>query len=168
MEKSHPAVSIKPELRLTKKLRHDFVRRECRRDQTVHRGHGRAFAAADLVVGRAGMGTVSELAAAGRPFDSGAATTASDQHQLRNAEALERAGARVLIPDAELTGARLVEEVTRLSSDSGNIRKDGPSSAFFRQTGRGSARADCARIVHQNDHQNYRLTPRSKAETIHY
>src|SRR6185295_15903172 len=73
-----------------------------------------AFAAADLIVSRAGMGTVSELAAAGKPSILVPLPTASDQHQLRNAEAMERAGAALLIPDSELTGARLVEEVARL------------------------------------------------------
>ena len=45
---------------------------------------------ADIVVSRAGMGTVSELAAAGKPSILVPLPTAADQHQLRNAEALER------------------------------------------------------------------------------
>jgi UDP-N-acetylglucosamine--N-acetylmuramyl-(pentapeptide) pyrophosphoryl-undecaprenol N-acetylglucosamine transferase len=74
-----------------------------------------AFAQADLVISRAGAGTVSELAAAGKPSILVPLPTASDQHQLRNAQAFERAGASRLLLDSETTGARLVEEIAKLS-----------------------------------------------------
>src|SRR5580658_7860088 len=70
-----------------------------------------AFAEADVVVCRSGMGTVSELAAAGKPSILVPLPTASDQHQLRNAEALAAAGAARLVLDDEMNGARLVKEV---------------------------------------------------------
>ncbi len=73
------------------------------------------FAQADLVVSRAGAGTVSELAAAGKPSILVPLPTASDQHQLRNAQAFERAGAARLLLDSETTGARLVEEIAKVS-----------------------------------------------------
>jgi len=76
----------------------------------------RAFAEADLVVSRSGMGAVSELAAAGKPSILVPLPTASDQHQLRNAEALEKAGAARLVLDVEMTGPRLVKEVMQLIS----------------------------------------------------
>jgi UDP-N-acetylglucosamine--N-acetylmuramyl-(pentapeptide) pyrophosphoryl-undecaprenol N-acetylglucosamine transferase len=74
-----------------------------------------AFEQADLVVSRAGAGTVSELAAAGKPSILVPLPTASDQHQLRNAQAFERAGASRLLLDSETTGARLVEEIQKTS-----------------------------------------------------
>jgi len=40
---------------------------------------------------------------------------AADDHQTRNAEAMERAGAGILIRDAELTGARLFSAVTGMN-----------------------------------------------------
>ena len=86
----------------------------------------RAFAEADLVVSRAGMGAVSELAAAGKPSILVPLPGASDQHQLKNAQAFERAGAARLVLDREMTGARLVEEVTQLDRDAGVVGKDGP------------------------------------------
>ncbi len=52
-----------------------------------------AFAQADLVVCRSGAGAVSELAAAGKPSILIPFPFAADQHQLKNAEAFERAGA---------------------------------------------------------------------------
>jgi UDP-N-acetylglucosamine--N-acetylmuramyl-(pentapeptide) pyrophosphoryl-undecaprenol N-acetylglucosamine transferase len=90
-----------------------------------------AFAAADLVVSRAGMGTVSELAAAGKPSILVPLPTASDQHQLRNAEALEKAGAARLILDQDLTGARLAEEVTRLAAEPGKLQQMGEAARAF-------------------------------------
>lgn len=80
-----------------------------------------AFAQADLVVSRAGMGTVSELAAAGKPSILVPLPTASDQHQLRNAEAFEKAGAARLILDQDMNGRRLVEEVKQLAGRLGQM-----------------------------------------------
>jgi UDP-N-acetylglucosamine--N-acetylmuramyl-(pentapeptide) pyrophosphoryl-undecaprenol N-acetylglucosamine transferase len=81
------------------------------------------FAQADVIVCRSGAITVAEIAAAGRaaifvPF--GAAT---DSHQLRNAQVMERAGAAKLIPQAELTPQRLVKEVFSLLDQPERIRE---------------------------------------------
>jgi UDP-N-acetylglucosamine--N-acetylmuramyl-(pentapeptide) pyrophosphoryl-undecaprenol N-acetylglucosamine transferase len=69
------------------------------------------FAWADVIVCRAGAITAAEIAAAGRaaifiPF--GAAT---DSHQLRNAQEMQRAGAGRLITENELTAERLSTEI---------------------------------------------------------
>jgi UDP-N-acetylglucosamine--N-acetylmuramyl-(pentapeptide) pyrophosphoryl-undecaprenol N-acetylglucosamine transferase len=87
-----------------------------------------AFAEADLIVSRSGMGTVSEIAAAGKPSILVPLPTASDQHQLRNAEAMQSAGASRLAPDAELGGARLIEEVMRLARDPETLERMGRSA----------------------------------------
>lgn len=73
-----------------------------------------AFACADLVVSRAGASTVGELAAAGKaavlvPFPG-----ATDQHQLGNARALERAGAARVLEQNLLTPQRLVRVIDDL------------------------------------------------------
>jgi UDP-N-acetylglucosamine--N-acetylmuramyl-(pentapeptide) pyrophosphoryl-undecaprenol N-acetylglucosamine transferase len=73
-----------------------------------------ALAQADLVVTRAGASTVAELAAAGKasvliPFPQ-----ATDQHQLHNARALERAGAAWIIEERELTPSRLANAILEL------------------------------------------------------
>jgi len=90
-----------------------------------------AFAQADLVVSRAGMGAVSELAAAGKPSILVPLPTASDQHQLRNAEAMVKAGAARLVLDAELTGTRLVEEVTRMAAEPRLLERMGAAARAF-------------------------------------
>ena len=70
-----------------------------------------AFAAADLVVCRSGAGAVSELAAAGKPSILVPFPFAADDHQTRNAQAMERGGAARLVRDAEMTGEKLFETV---------------------------------------------------------
>ena len=75
-----------------------------------------AFATSDLVVSRAGAGAVAELAAAGKPSILVPFPFAADQHQLRNAEAFERAGAARLVLDADMTGERLVQAVTEMAA----------------------------------------------------
>jgi UDP-N-acetylglucosamine--N-acetylmuramyl-(pentapeptide) pyrophosphoryl-undecaprenol N-acetylglucosamine transferase len=73
-----------------------------------------AFADADLIVARSGASTVSEISAAGKPSILVPFPFAADNHQLRNAEAMARAGAARLILDGEMTGQRLFDEVTGL------------------------------------------------------
>jgi UDP-N-acetylglucosamine--N-acetylmuramyl-(pentapeptide) pyrophosphoryl-undecaprenol N-acetylglucosamine transferase len=90
-----------------------------------------AFASADVVVSRSGMSTVSELAAAGKPAILVPLPTAADQHQLRNAEAMERIGAARMVLDAELSGQRLVEEITRLSQSPGILSVMGEAARSF-------------------------------------
>ncbi len=75
-----------------------------------------AFGEADIVISRAGAGAVSELAAAGKPSILVPLPGASDDHQLKNAQALERAGAARVVLDREMNGQRLVEEITRLAN----------------------------------------------------
>jgi UDP-N-acetylglucosamine--N-acetylmuramyl-(pentapeptide) pyrophosphoryl-undecaprenol N-acetylglucosamine transferase len=94
-----------------------------------------AFARAHLVVSRAGMGAVSEIAAAGKPSILVPLPTSSDQHQLHNAQALQRAGAALLIADREMTGARLAREITRLAGDPARLEKMGTAARTFARPG---------------------------------
>lgn len=72
------------------------------------------FAQADLIVCRSGAGAVAELAAAGKPSILIPFPFAADQHQLKNAEAFERAGAARLFLDREWTGPAFFETVSGL------------------------------------------------------
>jgi len=76
-----------------------------------------AFAEADVVVCRSGAGSVAELAAARKPSILVPFPFAADDHQRHNAEALARIGAARLVPDAEMSGERLVDEVSALVTD---------------------------------------------------
>ena len=73
-----------------------------------------AFARADVVVCRAGASTMAELSAAGRASILAPYPFAADQHQLRNAQAAEQAGAARVVRDRELSGRRLFDEVRAL------------------------------------------------------
>ena len=78
---------------------------------------GDLYAGASLVVGRAGAGTVTELAALGLPAILVPLPGARGDEQTANARVLADAGAAVLLPEAELTPDRLVREVTGLLAD---------------------------------------------------
>lgn len=94
-----------------------------------------AFAGADVIVSRSGMGAVSELAAAGKPSILIPLPTASDQHQLRNAELMAEAGAARLIPDAEWNGTRFVEEIRSMTSDPDVLLRMGQAAREFGKPG---------------------------------
>jgi UDP-N-acetylglucosamine--N-acetylmuramyl-(pentapeptide) pyrophosphoryl-undecaprenol N-acetylglucosamine transferase len=73
-----------------------------------------ALARADLVVARSGASTVAEIAAAGKASVFIPFPYATDQHQLHNARALERAGAARVIEERDLTPQRLADEIRAL------------------------------------------------------
>ena len=79
------------------------------------------FGTADLLISRAGATTCAELAAAGKAAIMVPLPTAADDHQRKNAEALERAGAAKMILQADLTGESLAAEINRLISSPGEI-----------------------------------------------
>jgi UDP-N-acetylglucosamine--N-acetylmuramyl-(pentapeptide) pyrophosphoryl-undecaprenol N-acetylglucosamine transferase len=84
-----------------------------------------AFASADLIVCRSGAGAVSELAAAGKPSVLIPFPFAADQHQLKNAQALERAGAARVSLDSEWTGRKFFGMVRDLANDRPRLRTMG-------------------------------------------
>ena len=75
------------------------------------------YAAADLVVSRSGAGTVSECCHLGRPAVFVPLPGASGDEQTANARLVERAGGAVVVPQGELTAARLVDRVAGLLAD---------------------------------------------------
>jgi len=76
-----------------------------------------AFSRADLIICRAGAATVAELAAAGKASILIPYPSATDQHQLHNARALERAGGARVIEQKDLQPERLVDNVMDLLGD---------------------------------------------------
>jgi UDP-N-acetylglucosamine--N-acetylmuramyl-(pentapeptide) pyrophosphoryl-undecaprenol N-acetylglucosamine transferase len=89
---------------------------------------GQALAASDLVVARSG-GSIFEVAAHGRPMVLIPYPYATADHQTENARYMERAGAAIIIPDAELTAPRLAQEVGRLLGDPGRLAAMGRASS---------------------------------------
>jgi undecaprenyldiphospho-muramoylpentapeptide beta-N-acetylglucosaminyltransferase len=100
------------------------------------------FAAADLLIGRAGGTTVAEVTEVGLPAVLVPLPGAPRDHQRANAAALVASGAAVLIPDAELDGARLVREILPII-DSSELR------ASMEEASRSMAHPDAAERVAQ-------------------
>lgn len=101
-----------------------------------------AFAEADIVVARSGAGSVSELAAAGKPSVLVPFPFAADQHQLRNAEALQRIGAARLVLDGEMNGERLYAELTEMAAEPGLLERMGAAARAFAKPGAAARAAD--------------------------
>ncbi len=76
-----------------------------------------AFAKVDVVVARAGAGSVNEIAAAGMPSILVPLPFAADDHQRKNAQTLVEAGAARMVLDADMSGERLFREVESLRDD---------------------------------------------------
>ena len=72
------------------------------------------FAEADLVICRAGATTTAELIAAGKASIMIPFPFAADDHQRKNAEALQESGASRMILQRELNGERLAREIGSL------------------------------------------------------
>jgi UDP-N-acetylglucosamine--N-acetylmuramyl-(pentapeptide) pyrophosphoryl-undecaprenol N-acetylglucosamine transferase len=70
-----------------------------------------AFAAADLIVARAGASTLAELAATGTPAILVPYPYATDDHQTENAVVVERSGAARVVADRDLDERRLRSEL---------------------------------------------------------
>jgi UDP-N-acetylglucosamine--N-acetylmuramyl-(pentapeptide) pyrophosphoryl-undecaprenol N-acetylglucosamine transferase len=75
-----------------------------------------AYKAADLVIGRAGAGSISELQALGKAVILVPSPNVAEDHQTHNARALSDHGAAVLVTDAEARD-RLVDEAILLFDD---------------------------------------------------
>lgn len=76
----------------------------------------RFFSQADLLVCRSGASTVAEVTAAGKPAIFVPFPRAADDHQKRNAEALAKAEAAVMLEESNLTRESLVNVVANLFS----------------------------------------------------
>lgn len=102
---------------------------------------GAAYAAARLVVARAGAMTLAELAAAGRPALLVPYPYAAEDHQTANARFVEAQGAAVVVPQSDLTADSLARRVRELLADTEKLDAMG-------QAARGSAAAGArARIA---------------------
>jgi UDP-N-acetylglucosamine--N-acetylmuramyl-(pentapeptide) pyrophosphoryl-undecaprenol N-acetylglucosamine transferase len=97
-----------------------------------------AYAAADLVVSRAGATTIAELTRLGKPAVLIPYPHAAANHQVENARALRESGAAVMIDDSQVD-QRLVETVRTTLSD---IRL-----AQMSQESRSLGRPEAARVI---------------------
>jgi UDP-N-acetylglucosamine--N-acetylmuramyl-(pentapeptide) pyrophosphoryl-undecaprenol N-acetylglucosamine transferase len=100
----------------------------------------RAIADADVIVARAGAGTLAEITAVGRAAVLVPFPHAADDHQGRNAEALAREGAAVCLRQDVATPDRLALEI-------GKLLGDDPARVAMARAARAQGRPDAARDV---------------------
>ena len=75
-----------------------------------------AYAAADLVVSRAGAGTISELSITGKPCILVPSPNVAEDHQTKNAMALVRKNAAIMIRDNEAVEKLMPEAVATVQN----------------------------------------------------
>ncbi|MDQ3175832.1 MAG: UDP-N-acetylglucosamine--N-acetylmuramyl-(pentapeptide) pyrophosphoryl-undecaprenol N-acetylglucosamine transferase, partial [Acidobacteriota bacterium] len=105
-----------------------------------------SFGDADLVICRAGATTTAELIAAGKAAIMIPFPLAADDHQRKNAEALEAEGASRMILQQDLSGARLAQEIEELVRSPDEIRKMEEAS---RKLARGDAAAAAVDLIEE-------------------
>jgi UDP-N-acetylglucosamine--N-acetylmuramyl-(pentapeptide) pyrophosphoryl-undecaprenol N-acetylglucosamine transferase len=105
-----------------------------------------SFSDADLVICRAGATTTAELIAAGKAAIMIPFPLAADDHQRKNAEALEAEGAARMILQQNLNGARLAQEIEKLVRSPDEIRKMEEAS---RKLARGDAAAAAVDLIEE-------------------
>lgn len=103
-----------------------------------------AYAAADVVVCRAGAITLAELAARGLPAVLVPYPHAAEGHQMANARVMEQAGGGIVIADEQLTAATLTEVLRPLLADAQRLER---MAAACRRLGLPDAAERIARLV---------------------
>ena len=81
------------------------------------------FAKADLIISRAGATTTAELLASGKVAIMIPFPLAADDHQRKNAEALQTAGAARMILQKDLSGETLASEIKSLLSTADKLNE---------------------------------------------
>jgi UDP-N-acetylglucosamine--N-acetylmuramyl-(pentapeptide) pyrophosphoryl-undecaprenol N-acetylglucosamine transferase len=75
------------------------------------------YAAADIIICRAGAATLTELSVLKKPVILVPSPYVTENHQYKNAVALEKEGAAIVIEEKDLTADLLIEKVDGLVSD---------------------------------------------------
>lgn len=88
-----------------------------------------AYAAADLVICRAGAATVAELTVLGKPAIFVPYPYAADDHQRANAEVLVQAGAALMMLDIELNVEQMSQTIQSLVQDRSRLKSMAQAAA---------------------------------------
>lgn len=99
-----------------------------------------AYRWADLVVCRAGATTIAEVTACGKPCIFIPYPHAVDDHQRRNAEALLKCGAGLVMIEQELSAESLAKAIRELMNDPAQLKAVGEAA-------QGLARLDAAQVI---------------------
>jgi len=99
-----------------------------------------AYAAADLVVSRAGSGAIFEIAACKKPSILIPLALAAQEHQSKNAYVYARSGAAIVLEEANLTPSFFLERIKFLFARPQEL-------AGMKRSAEAFARPDSARII---------------------
>lgn len=99
-----------------------------------------AYEKADIFIGRAGAGTIFELAAMGRPAILIPLPTSANNHQVSNAMALVKAGGAKMMLQDELDGNKLANKLIEYMNNRDLLVTMGENS-------RKAARLDAAKVI---------------------
>lgn len=100
------------------------------------------FDRADVIICRAGATTCAEVAAAGKAAIMVPLPTAADDHQRKNAEAMQKHGAVQVILQSELTGESLAAKISDLISDPAKIAEMGVAARALSRPDAATATVD--------------------------
>ncbi len=89
------------------------------------------YAAADLIICRAGAMTISEISASGRPSILIPSPYVAENHQEYNAKALERAGSAKIILEKNLNAEVLNDYITELICDKKRLNEMGEKAKLL-------------------------------------
>ena len=107
-----------------------------------------AYAAATVVVGRAGSTTIAEVEYLGKPTILVPSPWVAEDHQTKNAEALTKENAAVLLPDSQVV-ERLVPIVRELLADAARRAELSRNAQALAQPGAVGRIADeVAKLIH--------------------
>ncbi|MCX6760250.1 MAG: UDP-N-acetylglucosamine--N-acetylmuramyl-(pentapeptide) pyrophosphoryl-undecaprenol N-acetylglucosamine transferase, partial [Candidatus Nealsonbacteria bacterium] len=99
-----------------------------------------AYAAADLVISRAGAGSIFEIAASGKPSILVPLAGSAQNHQLKNAVAYKETGAAIVVEEAEFTPRFMLDRVKSLFAETEEMEEMGRCAKEF-------ARPEAAKII---------------------
>jgi UDP-N-acetylglucosamine--N-acetylmuramyl-(pentapeptide) pyrophosphoryl-undecaprenol N-acetylglucosamine transferase len=100
------------------------------------------YAAADLMMTRAGAATIAEHATVGMPALLVPWPGAAENHQVDNARELSNSGAAVLIEEADLDAGRLIGEIDALVSDPAKLAEMSAAASAVGARNRSGALVD--------------------------
>ncbi len=91
------------------------------------------YAWADLIIARAGTGTVSEISAVGKAAILVPLPSAADNHQQKNAEALVSKGAAIMVLQRDFSTKELSRLIASFSKDRSQLTRLGDAAKKFYQ-----------------------------------
>lgn len=99
-----------------------------------------AYVSADLIISRAGSGSIFEIAAVGKPAILVPLASAAGNHQVVNAYEYANTGAAIVVEESNLKLNIFIEQLRKIFSDQNSLRSMAESAKKF-------AKPDSARII---------------------